>query len=44
VVSAVVTVLAVPLGAVMGGITGAAIALTCASVLRAGVLAVCALR
>lgn len=44
VASAVVTVLAVPLGAVMGGITGAAIALTCASALRAGVLTVCALR
>ncbi|WP_315095898.1 lipopolysaccharide biosynthesis protein [uncultured Cellulomonas sp.] len=44
VASAVVTVLVVPLGAVTGGITGAAIALTCASALRAGVLATCALR
>ncbi|KQT02335.1 oligosaccharide flippase family protein [Cellulomonas sp. Leaf395] len=44
VVSAVATVAAVPVGAVMGGITGAAIALTCVSAVRSGVLTVCALR
>nr|WP_246280620.1 lipopolysaccharide biosynthesis protein [Cellulomonas humilata] len=43
-ISAAVTVAAVPLGASLGGITGAAIALTCASVLRAGALAAYALR